>query len=581
MPDELRQYLAIACVGLATTLLTLGVGSLLALVRPRRGDTSRAREGLFEGMRIAERGLLPAPLARFLGWTRSRTLSVFAVDLDGGTGDAIVGLFSAPDVRRLARSGVSLVGDPREAAVLVVSGAIGPRGASLVDHVLGVMSHPRLVVAFGDAAVGGISTPTGHVALSDLVAVDLEIPGGAPAAEDLLAGLWFLAGSDSGADVAATWAAAASDAVGGGEPDLGMVDEAGSVGLGGSPLLTVAGVDAGSRVGAAHRVEGACHQALELRLERATSHDCLRSGLLRLDSASRVALPLVYAEALERLTGIAVSSDAMSGRILLLEASRVATALDDLAGMASLLGFPARASEARTIAAGTHQALQRLSGRIQIVVGGLLLSGYGAADDEISAVLSSVRAGGTWLTRFIAEVCDSSAVRRRVQGLGAFGGRDALAWGVSGVNARASGVPIDARAPDGRLVDPWRTGEGRVLTHVSGDVHARTWLRAMEGAASATTVERVAAEVRPAGSMVLPFDGRLPAESAGAVVEHPRGLMACSIVGDGSTVPWRVHVAGPSRAARGITAELLTGVDLGDVPLIVASMAVSNAEADR
>ena len=64
-------------------------------------------------------------------------------------------------------------------------------------------------------------------------------------------------------------------------------------------------------------------------------------------------------------------------------------------------------------------------------------------------------------------------------------------------------------------------------------------------------------------------------------LESPRGLLACHLVSDGERRPARVDFRTPSQAHLLLVPQLLAGEPLADVALIMASLDLSMAEADR
>lgn len=514
--------------------------------------------GLFAGLRIVERGLLPAPVGRVLGWGRARALRVLPIDL-GGAGSTFSELFEGPAVQAVARLGVRVVRVPHEADVVLVTGAIAPRGVPALLDCLARVALPRYVVAVGDEVQGRGEAGSSLVPLEDLVAIDVRVNGHDLTAEAVLAALLHLADEVRVEDPAARWAA--------GVGAFPLSDEMGVTAggrLGPVPPL-VASLAMAETTGVATRVSrhtGATHRGLELGLEGTV--EPWASPLARhLDAASAVALPFGLLQAVEDALGIEPTAAERWRRAVLLEASRVAVALDDLGPVAALLGAPRRVASAGVAAVGLHRGVRA----------------------DVPGVAAALPAAHAWLAGFLADVLGSARVQRLTRDRAIVPAQVAIAGGLTGVNLRASGSSFDARAPGGGVLEPWSEVEWQPRTHPSGDVYARLWLRAIEALDAIALLEEWlgrpprAEDPGPRADLAQPG----AAGVGESLVEHPRGALLCRVhtTGDPQAPLWRVRVAGPSRAARALLPVMLTGEPLEDVALIVGSFGVSPVEADR
>lgn len=514
--------------------------------------------GLFASLHIVERGLLPAPVARLLGWGRARAMRVLPVDL-GGVGSAFSELFEGPAVQALARLGIRAVDRPHEADVIMVTGAISPRGVDALRTCLAQVARPRYVVAVGDEVQGRGAAGATLVPLDELLPIDVRLDGPDLRADAILAALLQLAEQVRIEDPAARWTVAAAPIEPGGA--LG-VTSAGR--LGSRPPLAAELAVAAADATVAHVAlcTGGTHRGLEAAL--AGTAEPWRAPLARhLDRASAVALPLALTQAVEHALGIEPTDDERWRRAVLLEASRVAAALDDLGPVSALLGAPRRVATAGVAAVRLHRAGQT----------------------GVAKVAAALPAAHAWLAAFVREVLGSARVQRQTRDRAIVPVEVALAGGLSGVNLRASGAAFDLRAPGGDPLDPWATGGWRPRSHPSGDVYARLWLRAIEALDAIALLEELLARP-PRASALQPVADLTRTTVAGegeSLVEHPHGALWCQVVttGDPQAPLWRVRVAGPSRTARAMLPGVLRGAALEDVPRIVASFAVSVVEADR
>jgi ech hydrogenase subunit C len=134
-------------------------------------------------------GLLRSSLAAWV--RRSRTRSPWLVHFDcGGCNGCDIEILDALTPRHSAeRFGAIVVGDPRQADLLVVTGPANRRNAEVLRATWEQMDEPRAVVAVGScAAHGGIFRGAPNVlgGVGDIVPVDLYVPGCPPRPEAIL-----------------------------------------------------------------------------------------------------------------------------------------------------------------------------------------------------------------------------------------------------------------------------------------------------------------------------------------------------------------------------------------------------------
>jgi len=159
-------------------------------------------------------------------------------------------------------------------------------------------------------------------------------------------------------------------------------------------------------------------------------------------------------------------------------------------------------------------------------------------------------------------------------------------YGITGPNARASGHSLDVRK-----VAPY-SGYGRVDFEIpmvtpeygnEGDIHARFLIRLREIAQS-VEILRQEAEAIPKGDFsVGPIDKDFvpPAGEAYSRVESSRGLLGCHVVSDGGRSPRRIQFRPPTFSLLAAIPELVRGVRIEDLPVLLMSLDLGIAEADR
>lgn len=161
-----------------------------------------------------------------------------------------------------------------------------------------------------------------------------------------------------------------------------------------------------------------------------------------------------------------------------------------------------------------------------------------------------------------------------------------LNCGITGPNARASGISFDVRKvlPYLRYDQlefevPVGSGEGGNR----GDAHDRFILRLREMSQSLEILRQICDTV-PQGEFInrkLDKDAIVPAGEAYSRIESPRGLLGCHVVSDGSSRPSRVHFRVPSLSNLMAISHLLVGIRIEDLPVVLASLDLGIAEADR
>lgn len=161
-----------------------------------------------------------------------------------------------------------------------------------------------------------------------------------------------------------------------------------------------------------------------------------------------------------------------------------------------------------------------------------------------------------------------------------------LTFGLTGPNARASGIAFDVRKAHpycgyDQLDFQVCLGQGEFGT--LGDCHDRLLCRLREVTQSIDLI-RQSAENLPEGPFLnqdMRMDFVIPKGESYVRVESGRGLLGCYVVSEGGWSPSRVHFRCPSVENLQIAPELLIGARLGDLPLILASLDLSMAEVDR
>jgi len=170
---------------------------------------------------------------------------------------------------------------------------------------------------------------------------------------------------------------------------------------------------------------------------------------------------------------------------------------------------------------------------------------------------------------------------------------------------RAAGLKWDARKS--QPYSSYDQFDFEIPTRTEGDVYARYQVRIEEMRQSARIVKQ-ALEGMPGGRwtadaphVVLPdrekmktqmealiyhfkivTEGfRVPAGEVYQAIESPRGEVGYYVVGDGTTLPYRVHVRGPSFANLQAVPRMVEGALIADVIASIGSMDFVLGDCDR
>ena len=233
---------------------------------------------------------------------------------------------------------------------------------------------------------------------------------------------------------------------------------------------------------------------------------------------------LAYVKAVEGLAGGAPTARAMALRGVGLELERMANHVGDLGMLANDVGFLPTASYCGALRADFLNVSAELCGSRfgrSLVVPGGVKADVGAA--EARALAGRVRASWKRTRDAAALLFESPSARARFEGTGTVSRETALALGLVGPCARASGVDRDVRRDHAFGI--YRFVHVPVTTGDTGDVHARALVRLLEAERSA---EFVASQLEnlPEGAARAPVGALSPHRLVVSLVEGWRGEIA-------------------------------------------------------
>jgi NADH-quinone oxidoreductase subunit D len=177
-------------------------------------------------------------------------------------------------------------------------------------------------------------------------------------------------------------------------------------------------------------------------------------------------------------------------------------------------------------------------------------------------------------------VADNEIIVARTQGVGVLPPEVAAAYGVTGPNLRASGVPFDLRKVENYL--PYDKFDFDVVTSSNGDCWDRWFVRLQEIRQSARIVEQAVDSI-PSGPLQakVPKVIKVPAGETYVRAENPKGEMGYYLVSDGGQGPYRLKIRSASFSNISILPWALEGALVPDIIAIMGSLDFVLGDVDR
>ena len=194
---------------------------------------------------------------------------------------------------------------------------------------------------------------------------------------------------------------------------------------------------------------------------------------------------------------------------------------------------------------------------------------------------------------------------QRCKGIGVIKAEEAIAWGLSGPNLRACGVPWDLRKSN--PYSGYERFDFDIALGQAGDAYERYLVRIFEMRQSLKIVEQALKEM-PGGPVnidnpkIVPSPKRVVRQSMEALIHHfllyshgfnvppgeayvpvegPKGEVGFYVVSDGTNKPWRVKLRPPSFVNIQVLPRLIEGHMVADAIAIIGSVDFVMGEADR
>ena len=330
------------------------------------------------------------------------------------------------------------------------------------------------------------------------------------------------------------------------------------------------------------------------------------TNVTRMDYASPLFSELAFSMATEALLGLELPPRATWIRMLMCELNRISSHLLFQAtngmdiGAVSMMLYGWREREEALRLLETITGLRMNHNYIR--PGGVAADLPDGWRDEVLTLIDTLPAR---LNEFDTLLTGQPIYRERLQGVGVINTAECLALGVTGPILRSTGYVWDLRRDMPYLA--YDQVDFDVVVGTYGDCFDRYAIRLNEIRESIRILAQIldqmpSGDYRVQDKKVTPppraridesmealihhfkifTEGfKVPAGEVYAAVESPRGELGCYMVSDGSAVPYRMHIRGPSFVNLQTLPHLMRGGMVADAVAIISSVDPIMGEVDR
>jgi NADH-quinone oxidoreductase subunit D len=338
----------------------------------------------------------------------------------------------------------------------------------------------------------------------------------------------------------------------------------------------------GEQVVSADPVPGYMHRGYE-KLCEVRTYPQVTTLVNRLDWLSSFSNEVPFILAAEQLMGVEAPPRAQYIRTIFHELGRISNITLFLGEMGLQLG-------AMTALFYAFRDREHVLNLIEAVTGGRFHPNYdrigGLKDDLPKGWIEETKAAMKKVRAFCDEMEDlvmgNEIFQARTRGIGVIPRHIALSYGLSGANARASGVDLDLRRDDPDIPMAWKHTDFKVWTHPDGDSFARYWVRLQETRESTFIVDQLL-DGLPSGPIMakVPRIIKVPAGEAYVETENPLGWMGYYVVSKGDLGPFRCKIRTASFNNVSVVPWVCKGVYVPDIVTILASLYFILGDIDR
>lgn len=326
----------------------------------------------------------------------------------------------------------------------------------------------------------------------------------------------------------------------------------------------------------------------------------------RLDYLAPLANNAAYAIAVERLAKLEVPARCQAIRVITSEMARISAHLLGLGAFGIDTGAWTVFMYAFTEREKLYKLFEELTGARFTTsysrIGGLARDVPEGWTDRVNAFCDQFL---PILEEILALLTRNKIFMDRTVGVGVISKEDAIAYGLTGPNARGSGVAVDLRKD--KPYSGYEQYEFDVPVGTKGDSYDRYLVRGEEMRQSVRIIKQAIAKF-PGGpwyadakkvfgppkakvlssmeeliqNFMLVTEGpQMPAGEVYFEAENPKGALGFFIVSKGGGVPWRLKIRGPSFCNLSILPKVCVGNLVSDVVSILGSLDFVMGECDR
>jgi NADH-quinone oxidoreductase subunit D len=293
----------------------------------------------------------------------------------------------------------------------------------------------------------------------------------------------------------------------------------------------------------------------------------------------------LFAACVEELAGIEVPERANWLRALTLEMARLTSFLMWFGGQAGAFGMGTIGQWTVTMRDYMLDLFEELSGgriyHMYIIPGGVrsdLPEGYEIRIEKTLQIIEKV------LDDIELATFHNAVFKKRAKGLGFIDPSLVDAYGITGPNARASGIARDIRKDSPYLI--YDQLDFSVVTAEGGDAYTRAWVRYQEMRQSIDLIRQMLSKMPKEGPFFTKLPNvlhwKIPAGQTYHRAECTRGEYGFFMVSDGSEYPRRVCVRGPSYThAVALMERLSVGTNISDTAGLMVSLHTYPPEIER
>ena len=357
-------------------------------------------------------------------------------------------------------------------------------------------------------------------------------------------------------------------------------------------LRLVARVD-GERCYDVHPVIGYMHRGYE-KLSEVRTYPQVTTIVNRIDWVSGYANEIPFIVAAEKLMELEVPERAQYIRLILTEMARIASHLVFNASYPLELG-------AATPLFFALRERERVLDLLESVTGGRFHPNFNriggvkpayAAGSNTRKMPQDLPAGFLQETRDAMDkvavavdqledlVAGNEIILARTRGVGVLPPEVAVAYGVSGPNLRAAGVPVDLRTTGDYL--PYDRFDFNVVTAENSDCWDRWYVRLLEIRESTKIIQQAIDSI-PSGDLQakVPKIIKVPKGETYVRAENPKGEMGYYLVSDGGQGPYRLKIRSASFSNISILPWILEGILVPDIIAVMGSLDFVLGDVDR